>query len=522
MEKSPRQHQIEALEAIEKINEGIIQLPTGSGKTYIQSLAIINNLNKAKRWSKKQNEIPVFVVLGPRIMLCDQLYNEVKTELVQQNIDIQYLIVNSGNLQDKKDEEWKDLSPTYIYRELTSTTSSVQIREEYEKTKREDVPLIIFSTYDSAERIMDANLPVYMVLADEAHYLVSEEFSWIAEENKSPEIKQFQAYRKYYFTATLKDTASDKGLGMNNEELFGPIIYQKSPAELIKAGEILRPRIHLVHVNSDENDDEINADATAIVDGFTEHRIHNNIGTKLLVITKGSEHLNDIVNHPKIQRLLRLRPALQIFDISSEYKPRINGKEVKRKEFLEELQSLDDLKEAIIFHINILTEGIDVPGITGIMPLTNLKLSRFLQTLGRATRLYLNDRIKIYNKELEPSDTEEFIKAYAWILIPFYNEIGEDIKNSIFEMTTYLRTFGFNPREDIVIKQLRGRAIPDSLENINEKDTRAKALFDIALEVEHSIETEETANKLNEEVYTIIEELKNKPIEELFKFYESL
>jgi superfamily II DNA or RNA helicase len=41
-----RKHQTEALEALEKYNEGIVHLPTGAGKTMIESFAIINNIEK--------------------------------------------------------------------------------------------------------------------------------------------------------------------------------------------------------------------------------------------------------------------------------------------------------------------------------------------------------------------------------------------------------------------------------------------------------------------------------------------
>ncbi|TXG85756.1 MAG: DEAD/DEAH box helicase [Spirochaetes bacterium] len=68
-----RQHQIEALEAINNINEGIIHLPTGTGKTFIQANAIVNNLESNK----------VFVILSPRILLTNQLYSEVKSILLQ-------------------------------------------------------------------------------------------------------------------------------------------------------------------------------------------------------------------------------------------------------------------------------------------------------------------------------------------------------------------------------------------------------------------------------------------------------
>lgn len=507
-----RKHQIEAIEEIQKYSEGIIHLPTGSGKTNIEAIAISKNIDNGF----KVSEIPVFVIMAPRIILCNQLYKVIKEILYSDKKDCHYLIVHSGRTEDNLKRMWSADMP---FRQLKSTTSSKEIIEEYEKARSEKVPLIIFSTYDSSERIVNAKIPVYMTLCDEAQYLVSLEFNWISKENEENVIKQFNSIRKYYFTATLKETYSDTGLGMNNSNLFGPIIYEKTPLEMINAGEILRPRIHLVDIrNKNENLKELDSDVNAIIDSFIEHRIHCNVGAKLLVVTKGSEHLNDIVNHPKIKNLLEIRPNLKIFDISSMYHPRINGIEVKREEFLKKLQELNDTDEAIIFHINILSEGIDVPGITGIMPMNTLGLSKFLQTLGRATRLHGKDRIKLYEKVLKYDDLDKFIKPYAWIIIPIYGIIGEDLSSYMTGIVHALRNHGFNASEDVVLKENIGNAIPIPIGGVNEKDTRAKALFDIFVDVEHEIEEKEIADKIEIENFRMDEKIKAMSLEELLKF----
>jgi len=233
-----RPHQIEAVEAINKNQEGIIHIPTGTGKTNIQAIAISDNIPNAQIWLRESNlfrETPVFVVLSPRILLSNQLFMTVREILMDRNIDAHYLIVHSGRTQDdagRRKESW-DLP----YRELKSTTKRSIIQDEYRKAREEEVPLIIFGTYDSAERITQSQIPVYMVCCDEAQYLVSKEFGWIGEEtDENNDEKFFPAYRKYYFTATLKETPSDGGLGMNNSNKFGPIIYEKSPLEMIQMG----------------------------------------------------------------------------------------------------------------------------------------------------------------------------------------------------------------------------------------------------------------------------------------------
>ncbi len=517
--KTPRKHQNEAIEAINKINEGIIKLPTGSGKTFIQTLAIERNITNGFNWVGS-DQVPVFVILSPRILLSNQLYLDVKEELVERNKDCQYLIVHSGRTEDKKN--WKLVSKEYNPREIKSTTRISDIQKEYNKAQEEKVPLIIFGTYDSSERIVNSEIPVYMLLCDEAHYLVTEEFGWIPHENESPEVRQFNAYRKYYFTATLKETASDNSIGMNNERLFGPIIYTKTPQELIIAGEIIRPRMHLVDVPGDG--DSLDKDVNAIIESFKDHRVNvnvlRNVGAKMLVVTRGTEDLNDIVHHERMQTFLKDRPTLTIFDISSYYHPRINGKVIKREKFLFDLKNLKDHEEAIILHINILTEGIDVPGISGVMFMNNIKLSKFLQTLGRATRLHDDDRKKLYNGTLLSKDLHKFVKPYAWIIIPIYDEtIGDDIRQRISNFVYALRSYGFKASEDVVIRQKRGIGIPIQLEQQNKPDTlgfKSKQLF---LEVTHEIEAKEEADKLILEDFRLVEKIKNESDQELINSF---
>jgi superfamily II DNA or RNA helicase len=516
-----RPHQLEAIEAINQNLEGIIHLPTGTGKTNIQAISISDNISNAKIWLKESEmaeEIPVFTILAPRILLSNQLFMTVRGILMDKNIDAQYLIVHSGRTQD--DIERRKKSPDLPYRELKSTTKKSVVQNEYMKAKAEGVPLIIFGTYDSAERIIQAEIPVYMVCCDEAQYLVSREFGWIGDETEDDGEKFFPAYRKYYFTATLKETASDEGLGMNNSNKFGPIIYEKTPLEMIHKGEIIRPRIHLVNLsNSNDKTSDLLKDVNAIIESFKEHLINVNTGAKMLVIAKGSEHLNDIVSHPAMKNFLDIRVNMKIFDISSAYSPRINGVVVSREEFLGKLRGMTDTDEAIIFHINILTEGIDVQGITAIMPMNTMGLGKFLQTLGRATRLHPRDRGKLYNGILKWHEVEKFVKPYAWVIIPIYGIIGEDLKMGLSEIIYSLRSFGFKASEDVVIKEDKGKAMPQSLAGINQRDTKTKDLLTSLVGIEHTIEEQEEADRLDVEEFKENTYLKSLTFEESLKLF---
>jgi hypothetical protein len=308
---------------------------------------------------------------------------------------------------------------------------------------------------------------------------------------------------------------------MNNSKLFGPIIYEKTPLEMIEAGVIIRPRIHLVDVsNESDKMQPLDKHVHAIIESFKEHATFcSYMGRKLLVVANDSEELDGIVSHPEIKNMLDISTNLKIFDISARFKPRINGEPVSREIFLENLRTLTDNDNAIILHINILTEGIDVPGITGVMILGDMGFTRFLQNLGRASRLHERDRNKLNKNTLNYNDLDHFTKPYAWIIIPVYGPCGKDLRKKMTEIIYSLRNYGFRASQDVVIKQHNKNKI-ESLEMLNEKDTRANGYLQTFIEIQNYIEEKEKADKLDIERYNIQQMIENESDEELIKSFE--
>lgn len=481
--KQLRQQQVGALSAISLAVKGIICLPTGTGKSVIitESIAqaIVSNPTTG-----------VYLILAPRILLADQLLKGLQDDLQEKGIDVQLLLVRSGTKIDTNDMEF------VVYRDIVSTTSSRKIHEDYLRARRENVPLIIFSTYNSADRIIQAGVPINVTYCDEAHHIVTNEFQHIATDS-------FPSEHKYFFTATTRETSSDNGLGMNNDNRFGEVIFYKSPREMVQAGEIVAPRMHLIAATGSLAVDEDSIDGAAIIEAFREHTSMINVGAKLLITTKGTEHLSKLVSHEAIQRLPNIRPRLKVYDITSEYGPRINGAPVRRDEFLKSLRALSDTDEALVFHIDILTEGIDVSSFTAVMPLNGQGKAKFLQTLGRATRLHIEDRKKIYAGAIDPSSKNfkpenAMIKPYAWVIVPTYGEMGEDLQDQIRDMIYELRDFGFEPSEHVFVRQNKGKPIPVSVAGINELDTKTQSLLDFFGDIVHDIEEEQEAAKIYE------------------------
>ena len=490
-------HQIKACKIIKESTKGIFQYPTGTGKTLIQSSSIVEDILANNQPGR------VYVVLSPRILLANQLFSEIHDLLKAKEIDAQYLLVHSGKVNEEDDlDEDADVASVknnLPYREIHSTTSSGNIKKEYERAIRENVPLIICGTYHSAFRIKASEVPLRIVHCDEAHNTVAEDktelkgFGWI------PTGFDAQSEKIFFFTATLKVSTVEGGVGMNNKASYGEILDSMTPKEAVINGLIVGPRMHVVTTVAVTDENEDAADIKAITESFKQHRSLLNIGAKILVVCKGSQHLSSLMEASKFFKDLRMvKPRLKIFDISSKYGPRINGEIVDREEFLKTLQGLDNDDEAIIFHIDILSEGIDVPGITGVMPLNNMKMSKFLQTLGRATRIHNIDRQRLKDKEILASEAAKHVKPYAWLIVPYYGEQKEELHGNFEEKIHALREYGFKAEEHIFIKQSKGAGIPVVIGHLNEVERKTNKLLEFTEEICHSLEEEEEYQRIYE------------------------
>ncbi len=452
-------YQREAINATFYDNKGIICLPTGTGKTFIESAIIANDT------MLNHGQFRMYVVNAPRILLSFQLFKEVYRFMMESGVECRYMFVHSGGTTDEKElEEIRIQANSDGYEipfsEIKSGTSVESIKSMMENARELNLPIIFFSTYNSADRIENAReklatglkvpVPISIILNDEAHYLVQERFHDILHTLTSP--------RCYFFTATTIHTPSDKGRGMQNEDLYGKVLYQMVPVQAILLGKMVRPRLHIVSTDGIYTTDDYNKSLTKIIaDTFYQHGKvleKRNQLPKLLISTKGTQDILKFLNSIEYTNLIN--QGVDIYVISStEIGSNINGLQVSRGEFLKRLKKdgEDKLKKLIVLHYDILAEGIDVSGFTGIMPLRTLNKSKFLQTFGRAARPDKEDRIKIDTGVLDPTNSKQlslYNKPYAYVIIPNIIHSNEDDKENMVQLIEELRTYGFNPNEDII------------------------------------------------------------------------
>jgi hypothetical protein len=460
-------YQQEAVNKTDLHKKGIFVLPTGTGKTMIQAAII-------EKFIGSTNQFKMFVVNGPRIILTYQLLKEVYTYMVERGIECRYHFVHSGSPLDISDLEQLRILTDIPFSQIGSTTSSIELTKVMEETRELSIPLIIFSTYHSADRIEQSrrfiNQPISVVFNDEA-MRVNEE---------SPE-----------------------GRGMNNVSSYGEVIHLLLPRDAIEMGKMVRPRIHLVTTNGVKTDDDFDRSLNKVihnsfitqVEYFKEH--HPNIVPKIIVATRGSSDIKTFLGSDEYTLLREI--GVEVFAISSneEIENDINGVKVKRQEFLKKIKEVgkDKTKMMLVLHFDILTEGIDVPGLTSCMPIRNLNKSRFIQTLGRCSRLDSEDRSRLESGEIQWTDVALMNKPYAYVILPELTLTNKDDMAQMKQFVLQLRDYNFNPSEDIVSDaEPLGLPEEEDLDMFNEVVRRPAVNGTIIEFIKNEFENETIAN----------------------------
>ncbi len=236
--KKPRPHQTEAIEETKKYfsdpknTRGKLIMACGTGKTYT-SLKIMESLDP---------KITLF--LAPSIALLSQTfrqYAQEKSEPFYASIVCSDDKVGKGK-KNKSDDGINDINFSEL--PLKPSTRLEDILSVYEKAQKENKRFIIFSTYQSALRIQEAQRmglnEIDLIICDEAHRTVGAMYSSNERDDKNAftlchNDANIKAKKRLYMTATpkvysesskAKAKESDNIIySMDDEEIFGEEIY---------------------------------------------------------------------------------------------------------------------------------------------------------------------------------------------------------------------------------------------------------------------------------------------------------
>ena len=363
-----RPHQQTGLDALAKYNKGQVIVPTGGGKTLIA-------IKDAMR--RFETGFTTIVVVAPRILLAQQLSSEFLEAIESQFCDrVNVMHVHSGE--------------THHY----SSTNSHEIRVWNNNTIGYRM---IFTTYHSLHKVVEADISVDTIYFDEAHNAIQKNFI------EAVEYFSMYADRAYFFTATPKHSSTPMKIGMNDVDIFGQVICNVPAPKLVEQGYILPPKVK-VYKSEIRDKDEITFDVECnqIIDNIDDHKTK-----KILVCAKATKQITGLVSYSKFIDELSWR-GYEYMYITAKTGAVINGEKVTRDEFFNVLSAYgkDDDKKFVVLHHSILAEGINVKGLEAVLFLRSMDYVGISQTIGRV--------IRKGNKD----------KVYGLVCVPVYSKVG--------------------------------------------------------------------------------------------------
>lgn len=456
----PYLYQEKILQAKKENTKGIIVAGTGAGKSYTMGWSIQERIAAGDS---------VIVVVAPRILLAQQLFKSIDS-LIGNSAKFQHRFVYSGEAIQREE---KELTSEQILDVKFSTTSIREIQEEKERADRKNVPLILMTTYHSLERVIESGIPIDTAYLDEVHNAVSLEFSKPVRKLSSI------AERMYSYTATLKRTDSAKGRGNNNEEIYGKVICEVDGKELIEAGSIVPPKVNHLYSNINASDVDTVSLTRDIVKQTFEHydEYHPHLNHKVLFVCDGTQTIHELHTQTDIVKWAQ-QNDIDIFMTTSNYGDWVNGVQLKsRKEFLETLQEYgaDANRKMAVLHYSILSEGIDVPGLTGCVLLRDMNLITLTQTIGRVLRMLPVDRRSIAEGLVKAGDTDSYVKGYGLVTVPIHKDSECDLEKNVSKIYNALCGMGFPPEVILHEEETRGKkeiTLPDDFQQIIKQKTK--------------------------------------------------
>ena len=384
-----RPHQQRALDAMLTADKGQILVPTGGGKTLIA-------IKDAVRRYASAESPQTIVVVAPRIMLATQLSSEYLEHIDNANV----LHVHSGETTHFK------------------TTKSDRINLFVRMCHHVGEHVIIFTTYHSLPRIIDAGIDINCCYFDEAHNAVQRNhFVGVAAASMTSDAA-------YFFTATPKHTRRTNR-GMNNSEIYGSVLCNVPAPELVQGGSILPPTVvpYEIDITREKGAAAATSDRAMLLDIVDS--LPADKASKILVASPASKIMGALLFKTSILHDLKQR-GYEVLHITSKYGAYVNDQKVNREQFFKTFDAYgkDPSKKFIIFHYSILSEGINVHGLTHTIMLRNLDIIEMAQTIGRVIRMNRDDAADIAAGKIPAGAVGLYRKSTGYVTVPVFKNYG--------------------------------------------------------------------------------------------------
>ena len=372
-----RPHQRKALNEMLAYDKGQLIIPTGGGKT----LCMIHDIVENQKYIDNGSTI---VVVAPRILLAEQLCSEFLEVIDTTHTHVMH--VHSGETSH------------------FSTTKAEKINLFVNTARTAGENVVIFTTYHSLHRLVEADIEVNTIYFDEAHNSVQRNF-FPATEHFSAD-----ADRCYFFTATPKHSLSIYKPGMNDYEVYGKVICNIPAPTLVEQGYILPPKVVVKQLDMVQDKQMIaDRDCQNLIETIDENSLD-----KILIAARSTKQIIKLLSQSDFRNELAKRGYSCLY-ITSKTGAIIDGQKVNREVFFDTLNAWgkDPNKKFVVLHHSILSEGINVSGLEAVLFMRNMDYIGISQSIGRVIRLGGSQ------------------KTFGLVCVPVYDKVGISTAKSV-------------------------------------------------------------------------------------------
>jgi len=372
-----RPHQRKALNEMLAYDKGQLIIPTGGGKT----LCMIHDIIENQKYIDNGSTI---VVVAPRILLAEQLCSEFLEVIDTTHTHVMH--VHSGETSH------------------FSTTKAEKINLFVNTARTAGENVVIFTTYHSLHRLVEADIEVNTIYFDEAHNSVQRNF-FPATEHFSAD-----ADRCYFFTATPKHSLSIYKPGMNDAEVYGKVICNIPAPTLVEQGYILPPKVVVKQLDMVQDKQMIaDRDCQNLIETIDENSLD-----KILIAARSTKQIIKLLSQSDFRKELSERGYSCLY-ITSKTGAIIDGQKVNREVFFDTLNAWgkDPNKKFVVLHHSILSEGINVSGLEAVLFMRNMDYIGISQSIGRVIRLGGSQ------------------KTFGLVCVPVYDKVGISTAKSV-------------------------------------------------------------------------------------------
>ena len=358
-------------------DKGQVIIPTGGGKT----LCMIHDIIENQKYIDNGSTI---VVVAPRILLAEQLCSEFLEVIDTTHTHI--IHVHSGETSH------------------FSTTKAEKINLFVNTARTAGENVVIFTTYHSLHRLVEADIEVNTIYFDEAHNSVQRNF-FPATEHFSAD-----ADRCYFFTATPKHSLSIYKPGMNDYEVYGKVICNIPAPTLVEQGYILPPKVVVKQLDMVQDKQMIaDRDCQNLIETIDENSLD-----KILIAARSTKQIIKLLSQSDFRNELAERGYSCLY-ITSKTGAVIDGQKVNREVFFDTLNTWgkDPSKKFVVLHHSILSEGINVSGLEAVLFMRNMDYIGISQSIGRVIRLGGSQ------------------KTFGLVCVPVYDKVGISTAKSV-------------------------------------------------------------------------------------------